>query len=243
MALTSRVLVWFGAMSRQQKWSVIQIAERALLEDGVSIDNEALELIRECVAEFMSSLSCDAITMAAQTGKRRVTGNDMVNSIKAFGFDDYVPSLEVYLHKFHLHSKHCQECSKISPVPHDVLQEEERVGAVDSSAKPAKKTQKKDAPSAESVPSDRADDAAETTTTKKKSSKSAEKAPSSGGKPNSSSRKVPPVHERLQDPEFVASLHERIRVAAGEADPKRVLKLLADELKIPLRDVKGLFDQ
>ena len=229
-------------MSRQQKWSVIQIAERALLEDGVTIDNEALELIRECVAEFMSSLSCDAITMATQTGKRRVTGNDMVNSIKAFGFDDYVPSLEVYLHKFHLHTKHCQECSKISPVPHDVLQEEDRIGVVDSSTKPAKKTQKKDAP--EAAPSERTDETAETTTgTKKKSSKSAEKAPSSGGKSNSSTRKVPPVHERLQDPEFVASLHERIRVAAGEADPKRVLKLLADELKVPLRDVKELFDQ
>lgn len=231
-------------MSRQQKWSVIQIAERALLEDGVTIDNEALELIRECVAEFMSSLSCDAITMAAQTGKRRVTGNDMVNSIKAFGFDDYVPSLEVYLHKFHLHTKHCQECSKISPVPHDVL-EEERIGVVDSSTKPAKKTQKKDASSsADAAPSERTDEAAETTTTtKKKSSKSADKAPSSGGKSNSSTRKVPPVHERLQDPQFVASLHERIRVAAGEADPKRVLKLLADELKVPLRDVKELFDQ
>lgn len=231
-------------MSKQQKWSVVQIAERALLEDGVTIDNDALELIRECVGELLSSLSCDAITIATQTGRRRVTGSDFVNSIKAFGFDDYVAPLEVYLHKWHLHTKHCQECSKISPVPHDVLQEEERSILADSSAKAAKKTQKKETPSsADAVPSDRTDEAAETTSTKKKSNKSSEKPSSSGGKSSSSSRKVPPVHERMQDPEFVASLHERIRVAAGEADPKRVLKLLADELRVTLRDVKELFDQ
>lgn len=238
-------------MSKYHKWNVANIAERVLISEGISIENDALELIRECVGEFISSLSCDSITVATMSGKRRVTSQDLISSLKAFGFDDYVAPMEVYQQKWHMHLSSCQECGKLYPVPADVLFEEERSSKLSNPAVKGQKKAKKVEDGVTNVEngnsSGNPDSAAISSTGGKKKLIKEE-----NNNPNMSENAPVPqvkrvrqkqIHVRLEDPQFLASLRERISAAALQPSPQILLKLLAEELKIPQKTVKNLFDQ
>lgn len=270
-------------MATKLKLNVANIAERVLLNDNVTIHNDAADLIRDCVAELLSSLSCDALSMAAASGKRRVTGHDFVQSLKAFGYDHYVPPLEVYLNKWHFHNTQCEECSRLYPIPLDVIQEEEeeKAAMIATNGKKVKKLpynnpttnssstgihstdskskiiasqsdekevrssgKKKNQTNAKTVKIE------ENNTTSKETAASSDAAVNGDGSDINNATagsklrgKKGTFEGRLKNPEFLRSLRERMSLAAQQPDPKELLKLLANEFKIPQKIVKDMFDQ
>lgn len=237
------------------KENVTNVAQRALLEEGVSIENEAAEVIRDCVLEFLSSLSCDSLSVAATVGRRRVSGYDMVESLKAFGFEEYIPPLEVYLHKWKTHSNVCQECNKLFPLPADFLQKEEEelamslANAATVGPKKIKKAPNLDKTdmkgnSSSGRKSTANDSAVEAKKGKGRNSSDSISATQASLSPKRRGSKPAKANgDKMQDPEFIQSLRNRMLEAAQHPNSTVLLKLLAKELRLSQKSVKEMFDQ
>lgn len=247
------------------KGNIWNIAERALLEEDVGIDSDAVDLIRDCVVEFISSLSCDALSIAASSGKRRVQGHDIINSLGAFGFDQYVPPVEVFLQKWHMHSNVCQECAKLFPIPADVLQYEEDVstlGKIATGKQKAKKTISSSSTHVSDLDGKAAANSSSTDTPtmsnhdistkeikkdsrgrKSKTTKDSDgnQLPSSPvKKQGKGGRQKANSSNNLNNDQFLDTLRSRMLEAKKQPD---MLKLLANELKLPIKIVKDMFEQ
>lgn len=68
-------------------------------ENG-KIAKDARECIQECVSEFISFITSEAIERSISENRKTVNGDDLLYAFATLGFDNYVEPLSIYLHKF-----------------------------------------------------------------------------------------------------------------------------------------------
>ncbi|XP_037463368.1 nuclear transcription factor Y subunit B-8-like [Triticum dicoccoides] len=78
--------------------NVIRIMRRALPAHA-KISDDAKEAIQECVSEFISFVTGEAIERCPMQHRKTVNAEDIVWALNRLGFDDYVVPLSVFLHR------------------------------------------------------------------------------------------------------------------------------------------------
>lgn len=68
-------------------------------ENG-KIAKDARECIQECVSEFISFITSEALDKSYSENRKTVNGDDLLYAFIALGFDNYVPPLQAYLRKY-----------------------------------------------------------------------------------------------------------------------------------------------
>ncbi|XP_061390749.1 uncharacterized protein LOC133326090 [Musca vetustissima] len=79
--------------------NIIKIMKIPVPENG-KIAKDARECIQECVSEFISFITSEAIERSMSENRKTVNGDDLLYAFATLGFDNYVEPLGVYLHKF-----------------------------------------------------------------------------------------------------------------------------------------------
>lgn len=79
--------------------NIIKIMKIPVPENG-KIAKDARECIQECVSEFISFITSEAIERSMSENRKTVNGDDLLYAFANLGFDNYVEPLSVYLHKF-----------------------------------------------------------------------------------------------------------------------------------------------
>lgn len=64
------------------------------------IAKDARECIQECVSEFISFISSEAIERSVAENRKTVNGDDLLVAFSNLGFDNYVEPLSIYLQKY-----------------------------------------------------------------------------------------------------------------------------------------------
>ncbi len=72
----------------------------AALPDNSKVSKEAKDCIQECVSEFIGFVTNEASDRLKREKRKTVTGLDLIVSMRALGFDDYLPYLELFLDKY-----------------------------------------------------------------------------------------------------------------------------------------------
>ncbi|XP_065356566.1 uncharacterized protein Nf-YB [Calliphora vicina] len=93
-----------GYMLREQDrflpiCNIIKIMKVPVPENG-KIAKDARECIQECVSEFISFITSEAIERSMSENRKTVNGDDLLYAFANLGFDNYVEPLSVYLHKY-----------------------------------------------------------------------------------------------------------------------------------------------
>ncbi|KAL5280074.1 NFYB family protein [Megaselia abdita] len=94
----------FTSMLREQDrflpiCNIIKIMKMTIPDNG-KIAKDARECIQECVSEFISFITSEAIDKSYSENRKTVNGDDLLYAFIALGFDNYVPPLQAYLRKF-----------------------------------------------------------------------------------------------------------------------------------------------
>eukprot|EP01083_Nonionella_stella_P020146 55844_1 len=63
------------------------------------ISKEAKEGMQDCVSDFIGFVTSEAADRLQEDKRKTITADDVLASIRALGFDAYLPLLEVYLQK------------------------------------------------------------------------------------------------------------------------------------------------
>ncbi|XP_053959413.1 nuclear transcription factor Y subunit nfyb-1 isoform X2 [Anastrepha ludens] len=79
--------------------NIIKIMKVPVPENG-KIAKDARECIQECVSEFISFITSEAIERSIAENRKTVNGDDLLYAFANLGFDNYVDPLSMYLHKF-----------------------------------------------------------------------------------------------------------------------------------------------
>lgn len=79
--------------------NIIKIMKIPVPENG-KIAKDARECIQECVSEFISFITSEAIERSMSENRKTVNGDDLLYAFANLGFDNYVEPLSVYLHKY-----------------------------------------------------------------------------------------------------------------------------------------------
>uniref|UniRef100_W8ALC0 Nuclear transcription factor Y subunit beta n=2 Tax=Ceratitis capitata TaxID=7213 RepID=W8ALC0_CERCA len=79
--------------------NIIKIMKVPVPENG-KIAKDARECIQECVSEFISFITSEAIERSIAENRKTVNGDDLLYAFANLGFDNYVEPLSMYLHKF-----------------------------------------------------------------------------------------------------------------------------------------------
>lgn len=79
--------------------NIIKIMKMPVPSNG-KIAKDARECIQECVSEFISFITSEAIERSISENRKTVNGDDLLYAFATLGFDNYVEPLSVYLHKF-----------------------------------------------------------------------------------------------------------------------------------------------
>uniref|UniRef100_A0A1B0FIP7 Transcription factor CBF/NF-Y/archaeal histone domain-containing protein n=1 Tax=Glossina morsitans morsitans TaxID=37546 RepID=A0A1B0FIP7_GLOMM len=79
--------------------NIIKIMKVPVPENG-KIAKDARECIQECVSEFISFITSEAIERSMSENRKTVNGDDLLYAFSNLGFDNYVEPLSIYLHKF-----------------------------------------------------------------------------------------------------------------------------------------------
>ncbi|XP_037957381.1 transcriptional activator HAP3-like [Teleopsis dalmanni] len=79
--------------------NIIKIMKVPVPENG-KIAKDARECIQECVSEFISFITSEAIERSIAENRKTVNGDDLLYAFANLGFDNYVTPLSEYLHKF-----------------------------------------------------------------------------------------------------------------------------------------------
>ncbi|EDW13407.1 hypothetical protein AWZ03_008245 [Drosophila navojoa] len=93
-----------GIMLREQDrflpiCNIIKIMKVPVPQNG-KIAKDARECIQECVSEFISFISSEAIERSVAENRKTVNGDDLLVAFSNLGFDNYVEPLSIYLQKY-----------------------------------------------------------------------------------------------------------------------------------------------
>ncbi|XP_022228053.1 nuclear transcription factor Y subunit B-4 [Drosophila obscura] len=93
-----------GIMLREQDrflpiCNIIKIMKVPVPQNG-KIAKDARECIQECVSEFISFISSEAIERSVAENRKTVNGDDLIAAFGSLGFDNYVEPLQIYLNKY-----------------------------------------------------------------------------------------------------------------------------------------------
>lgn len=93
-----------GSMLREQDrflpiCNIIKIMKVPVPQNG-KIAKDARECIQECVSEFISFISSEAIERSVAENRKTVNGDDLLVAFSNLGFDNYVEPLSIYLQKY-----------------------------------------------------------------------------------------------------------------------------------------------
>lgn len=95
---------------------VASVGRRVLQGQACSeISPDAANLIRDCMFEFISSLSADVLSVATAENRKAISVKDFINTLHVFGYEHYVPSTEVFCDKLDKHLKTCAKCNGQPP--------------------------------------------------------------------------------------------------------------------------------
>ncbi|KAH8281764.1 hypothetical protein KR054_002823 [Drosophila jambulina] len=79
--------------------NIIKIMKVPVPQNG-KIAKDARECIQECVSEFISFISSEAIERSVAENRKTVNGDDLLVAFSNLGFDNYVEPLSIYLQKY-----------------------------------------------------------------------------------------------------------------------------------------------
>ncbi len=85
-----------------------------LIPSYVTLDDEALALITNCTTEFLSSITCEALTNARLDLTNNATGENVLNSVRSLGYESYVKPLQTFMTKNEQHLEFCELCNQFS---------------------------------------------------------------------------------------------------------------------------------
>ncbi|GAB5362137.1 hypothetical protein AAMO2058_000772400 [Amorphochlora amoebiformis] len=78
--------------------NISRIMKQALPANA-KVAKEAKDCIQECVTEFIGFITSEASDRLAKDDRKTITGNDIIDSMRALGFNDYLAFLQVFLEK------------------------------------------------------------------------------------------------------------------------------------------------
>ncbi|KAG0454736.1 hypothetical protein HPP92_023685 [Vanilla planifolia] len=73
-----------------------RIMRQAVPENG-KIAGEAKDFVQECVTEFISFITSEAIDRCQKERRKVINGEDIVLVLESLGFDEYIEPLKLYL--------------------------------------------------------------------------------------------------------------------------------------------------
>ena len=80
---------------------------RHKLPENVKISREAKEVVQQCLYEFIGFLTSIMSETLIEDQRKTITGEDLIQTTAANGYDDFIPQLRVFLNSYR-HSKNCQ---------------------------------------------------------------------------------------------------------------------------------------
>lgn len=75
----------------------IELLARAVVSGNTQFSSKALELMRQCCAEFLAVVTSAAAEAARSEGRKCVTAEDILEALAALDLDHYSPCLRLYL--------------------------------------------------------------------------------------------------------------------------------------------------
>lgn len=73
---------------------------KCALPDHAKLSREARETVQECVSEFILFVTSEAGDRCLQEKRKTINGEDILWSMQALGFDNYVEPLRLYLSRY-----------------------------------------------------------------------------------------------------------------------------------------------
>lgn len=73
---------------------------KRVLPSHAKMSREAKSSIQECVTEFIGFITSEASDRLLEDKRKTITGDDIVDSMRALGFDSYMEFLTAYLKKY-----------------------------------------------------------------------------------------------------------------------------------------------
>lgn len=73
---------------------------KRVLPGHAKMSREAKSAIQECVTEFIGFITSEASDRLLEDKRKTITGDDIVDSMRALGFDSYMEFLSAYLKKY-----------------------------------------------------------------------------------------------------------------------------------------------
>ena len=72
---------------------------KATVPPTAKIAKDAKECVQECVSEFISFITSEAAEKCQLEKRKTIGGEDILNAMRALGFEDYAETLKVHLAK------------------------------------------------------------------------------------------------------------------------------------------------
>jgi len=79
--------------------NISRIMKRAL-PSNAKMSKESKSCIQECVSEFIGFITSEASDRLVEDKRKTITGDDVIDSMRALGFDAYMGFLQVFLQKY-----------------------------------------------------------------------------------------------------------------------------------------------
>ncbi|PAV76909.1 hypothetical protein WR25_23665 [Diploscapter pachys] len=79
--------------------NIARIMKKMIPSNG-KIAKEAKQCVQECVSEFISFVTSEAHDKCASERRRTVTADDLLEALKATGFDNYADTMHTFLAKY-----------------------------------------------------------------------------------------------------------------------------------------------
>ncbi|XP_027772814.1 nuclear transcription factor Y subunit B-1-like isoform X1 [Solanum pennellii] len=87
--------------------NVIRIM-RKILPPNVKISDGFKLMIQECVSEFIGFITGEANNCCQLDQRKTITAEDLLRAMDRFGYDDYVETLALYLHRYREYDGGCR---------------------------------------------------------------------------------------------------------------------------------------
>lgn len=105
--------------------NVVRIMRQGL-PPHAKVADEAKEIVQECVSEFISFVTSEANETCKLEHRKTITAEDIIEAMCRLGFNEYVQTLMIYLHKLRESEMHpsiprcgagnmCTEASAVTP--------------------------------------------------------------------------------------------------------------------------------
>lgn len=78
---------------------------KRVLPDQAKMSKESKACIQESVSEFIGFITSEASDRLSEDKRKTITGDDIIEGMRALGFDNYVDFLTIYLKKYRMSVK------------------------------------------------------------------------------------------------------------------------------------------